>query len=111
MQIRLPNNWNPRGYQRPLWRYLEKGGRRAVAIWHRRAGKDEVCLHWTACAMHQRVASYWHMLPAYAQGRKAIWTGINPRTGVRRIDEAFPQPLRQTTNEQEMFIRMRNGST
>jgi hypothetical protein len=54
--IRLPHNgWAPRPYQRKLWNYLEKGGKRAVAIWHRRAGKDEVCLHWTATAAHTRV--------------------------------------------------------
>ena len=23
-----------------LWRYLHEGGKRAIAIWHRRAGKD-----------------------------------------------------------------------
>jgi phage terminase large subunit len=35
--IRLPAyDWRPRPYQRPLWDYLERGGRRAVAVWHRR---------------------------------------------------------------------------
>ena len=111
MQIELPQGWSPRHYQGPLWRYLENGGTRAIAIWHRRAGKDEVCLHRTACAMLERPATYWHMLPAYAQARKAIWTAINPKTGRRRIDEAFPHELRAATNEQEMFIRLRNHAT
>src|SRR5262245_10054493 len=44
MEIILPNRWQPRPYQRRLWSYLEGGGKRAVAVWHRRAGKDEVCL-------------------------------------------------------------------
>jgi phage terminase large subunit len=57
------------------------------------------------------VATYWHMLPEYAQARKAIWNAINPHTGIRRIDEAFPQAIRASTNEQEMFIRFINGST
>ena len=51
------------------------------------------------------------MLPAYSQGRKAIWTAINPHTGKRRIDEAFPHELRANTNESEMFIRLKNGAT
>ena len=110
-EITLPHQWKPRGYQRTLWDYLEGGGKRAFAIWHRRAGKDEVALHWAAVAAMERPATYWHMLPAYSQARKAIWSGVNAHTGKRRIDEAFPHALRETTNEQEMFIRLRNGAT
>mgnify|MGYP001219917315 CR=1 FL=1 len=51
------------------------------------------------------------MLPEYAQARKAIWDAVNPHTGIRRIDEAFPREIRQTTDEQKMFIRFLNGST
>lgn len=51
------------------------------------------------------------MLPEFSQGRKAIWTAVNPNTGRRRIDEAFPHALRANTNEQEMFIRFKCGST
>ena len=36
---------------------------------------------------------------------------MNPHTGRRRIDEAFPHELRVNTNELEMFIRLKNGST
>src|SRR3984957_6295769 len=110
-KIRIPNNWAPRRYQRNVWRYLEQGGKRAICIWHRRAGKDDVGLHWAASSMIDKPASYWHMLPAYSQGRKAIWTAVNPHTGKRRIDEAFPHELRANTNEQEMFIRIKNGAT
>jgi phage terminase large subunit len=110
-EIELPVSWRPRDYQLALWRYLQGGGKRAINIWHRRAGKDDVCLHWAARSMVIKPATYWHMLPEYAQGRKAIWTAINPHTGVRRIDEAFPKELRANTNEQEMFIRFRNGAT
>lgn len=51
------------------------------------------------------------MLPEYEQARKAIWSAVNPHTGIRRIDEAFPREIRESTNEQGMFIRFRNGST
>ena len=109
--VDLPNNWVPRPYQEPLWNYLEKGGKRALGIWHRRAGKDDVLLHRTAVAALERPATYWTALPEYAQARKAIWTAVNPHTGKRRIDEAFPHEIRSATNEQEMFIRFVNGST
>lgn len=109
--IRLPYNWKPRDYQLPVLRYFDAGGKRAVSVWHRRAGKDEVALHKTACAAHERIATYWHMLPEAAQARKAIWDAINPHTGIRRIDEAFPMELRETTREHEMMIRFKSGST
>ena len=88
--IILPHNWTPRPYQQALWEYLRAGGTRAVVCAHRRWGKDDVALHHTACAMHQRVGNYAHMLPQYAQARKAIWDAVNPHTGMKRIDEAFP---------------------
>lgn len=95
----------------PAWSYLESGGRHAELIWPRRHGKDEICLHWAAISAMTRPATYWHMLPQAAQARKAIWEAINPHTGRRRIDEAFPQEIRATTREQEMLIKFVNGST
>lgn len=111
-RIRLPaNGWRPRPDQCPAWDYLEAGGRHAEIVAHRRWGKDEIALHRTAIAAFERPAGYWHMLPEYAQARKAIWDAVNPRTGKRRIDEAFPHELRATTREQEMQIVFVNGST
>ncbi len=109
-KIRLPNNWDPRAYQRPLWDYLEAGGRHAVAVWHRRSGKDDVALHRTCIAAHERVGNYWHMLPEYSHARKAIWDAINPNSGLRRVDEAFPLAIRRSTNNQEMKIELKSGS-
>lgn len=51
------------------------------------------------------------MLPEANQARKAIWEAINPHSGKRRIDEAFPQELRSTTREQDMMIKFKAGST
>ena len=111
--IDLPHNgWMPRPHQIKLWKFLQQGGgKRAMAVWHRRAGKDEICLHHAACSALQRAGNYWHCLPEYLQGRKAIWTAINPHSGKRRIDEAFPERLRDNTSDNEMFIRFKNGST
>lgn len=110
-EVTIPNDWQPRSYQRPLWDYLEGGGKRAVAVWHRRAGKDAACLNWTAVAAHMRVGNYWHMLPEARQGRKVIWDAIDPHTGRRHIDQAFPPEIRANTRNDEMLIRLRCGST
>jgi hypothetical protein len=109
-EIILPHNFTLRPYQKPLWNYLEGGGKRAIAAWHRRAGKDEVCMHWTAVAAHQRVGTYWTLLPEAAQARKAIWDAIDPHSGLRRIDAAFPKAIRESTHEGEMKIKFKNGS-
>ena len=112
IRVSLPHNaWTPRPHQIALWKHLQGGGKRSMAVWHRRAGKDDVCLHHSAVQAWERVGNYWHCLPEFAQARKAIWTAINPHTGRRRIDEAFPIELRANTNDTEMFIRFKNGST
>lgn len=109
--IELPYDWTPRAYQWPLWEYLCAGGRNAIEIAHRRWGKDELVLNFTAVAAHQRIASYVHFLPQYSQARKALWEMVNPHTGKRRIEEAFPDELIQDRKENEMFIRFKCGST
>lgn len=107
----VPHRWNPRDYQKPLFRYFESGGLRADIVAHRRWGKDEVALHWAAAAIVDRAGSYWHLLPEASQGRKAIWDAVNPHTGKRRIDEAFPLKTRARTRDAEMMIHFKNGAT
>lgn len=101
-----------RWYQRPLHEYLvNTPAARAIEIAHRRWGKDEIVLSAARELAHKRVGSYWHCLPEYAQGRKALWTAVNAHTGKRRIDEAFPPEICESRNDQEMFIRLKCGST
>src|SRR6478672_9549750 len=94
--ITLPHRWQPRPYQAPLWNFLESGGKRAVACWHRRAGKDEVALNWTAVAAMQRPGVYWTLLPEASQARKAIWDAVDSSTGKRRIASCFPHEIRES---------------
>lgn len=111
-RIQIPHNgWRPRTDQMPAWKYLQNGGKRAFILAHRRWGKDEIALHFGATQIMQRAGNYWHCLPAYGQARKAIWEAVNPHTGKRRIDEAFPEEIRETTRSQEMMIKFKNGST
>jgi phage terminase large subunit len=109
MPVELPNGWRPRAYQRPLWDYLEGGGKNAVGVWHRRSGKDSLMLNYTAVAAHQRKGVYWHMLPEAEQARKAVWNGID-REGRRIIDQAFPPEIRKAYDKQTMTIEFKCGS-
>ncbi len=68
-------------------------------------------LHRTAVSSFERVGNRWHCLPEYEQARKAIWEAVNPHTGKRRIDEAFPPELRERVDSQSMFMQFKNGST
>jgi phage terminase large subunit len=86
--IRLKNDWTPRPYQMNLWRALEGGCKRAVAVWHRRSGKDSVALNWAATAMMQRVGTYFHCAPEAKHCRKITWDSIDS-AGRRCIDQAF----------------------
>jgi hypothetical protein len=110
-RLKVPNGWKPRPYQESLWRYLWNGGRRADVVAHRRWGKDEMALNWAAVSVLRKPATYWHMLPEQAQARKAIWNAVNPHTGRKRIDEAFPQAMRKRTRDDEMLIEFVNGGT
>lgn len=107
----MPHRWDPREYQKPLWRYLEKGGLRADVVAHRRWGKDEVALHWAAASIVERPGVYWHLLPEASQGRKAIWDAVNPHTGRKRVNEAFPWKARTRTRAAQMMIEFKNGAT
>lgn len=114
------NEFLIRKYQQPFfssWTGIGKGGTkvkqidRLIEIAHRRWGKDEIALRATLIKSQQRPASYWHLLPEYAQGRKALWSAVNPHTGKRRIDEAFPPETIESRDEQSMFLRFKWGST
>jgi phage terminase large subunit len=88
---------------------MMQGGKRAVSVWHRRAGKDSTALNLTAASAMMRPGVYWHMLPTVVQGRKVVWNGVDYH-GRRIIDQVFPQEIRKRTNNNEMFIELINGS-
>lgn len=108
--ITLPNNFDPRPYQKTVWEEMDAGKRFAFLVWHRRAGKDVSWLHYTAKTLHKRIGTYYHMLPTQRQARRVIWNAIDGRTGVRLLDWAFPKELRKRTLEDEMLIEFKCGS-
>jgi hypothetical protein len=110
-KITIPaNGWRPRPYQMPAWAAWERGIKRSLLVWHRRAGKDELSLQKFACAAMTNPANYWHCLPKYEQARKAIWEAVNPHTGRKRIDEVFPMEIRKRTDNSSMVVEFKTGS-
>ena len=107
--VRIPNEWTPLPHQLGLVKAFERGTKRMVAVWHRRAGKDSTALNLCATAAMQRVGVYWHMAPTQRQVRKIVWDNIDQQ-GRRIIDQVWPKDIRTKANDQEMKIELVNGS-
>ena len=59
----------------------------------------------------QRVGSYLISFPLFSQARKALWQGVNARTGRTRIDDAFPPEIISKKDDKSMHLTLVNGST
>lgn len=109
IEIDIPHNWKPRSYQQELWNALLGKYKRAIYVWHRRAGKDLFGLNVIIrSAVFETPGTYWHVFPTYNQGKKAIWaeTDINGR----KYLDYIPKELIASKNDQEMKIKFVNGS-
>ena len=101
-----------RWYQRQFHEALvNRTHDRLIAIWHRRAGKDEIVLNAMRELAWKDPGTYWHCFPEQKQARKAIWNGVNGHTGKRRILEAFPPQIISRMQDDDMFIELKNGAT
>ncbi len=107
MKITIP--FKPRDYQLPLINAIDSGGaKRAVAVWHRRAGKDVTLWNLIIKKAVQNVGLYYYLLPTYAQAKKIIWDGIN-NDGFRFIDYC-PLEICEQRNISEQKLELKNGS-
>jgi len=130
-EIQLPHQFVPRDYQTPLWRAMVpeifspepsemdilmgtapvvRAAKRAVLVWHRRAGKDKnmVNLMATRAAM-DTPGNYIYLLPQQTQAKKIIWRGIGA-DGIRFIDH-FPAALVKKKYDSELLVELINGAT
>lgn len=83
------------------------GGKRAVAVWHRRAGKDLTALDITKRQSFKRVGTYFHCFPAFNQARRVMWDGMDGQG--RKFIDRFSS-IAKKTNSTEMKIELINGS-
>lgn len=105
LDVRIPRLIQFRSYQGEFWRAMLAGCRRAILVWHRRAGKDLAVLNWFAAAMLRRAGTYYYFFPTYAQGKKIIWDGMD--AAGRPFMANFPPELIIGKWEDEMRITLR----
>ncbi len=115
LRSRVPYKYEPRSYQREFWGAMEKL-KRAILVWHRRAGKDKTVLNFTISKMLKRVGVYFYFFPTYAQGKKILWDGKD-RSGFRFMHHfpGFETPgeegsLVKQVWQDEMKVELSNGS-
>lgn len=100
--------YKPRTYQRRALEALASGIKRAVLVWHRRAGKDLTLYNRVGVAACQRVGTYFYFFPTYAQGKKILWDSMDSQGN--RILDYIPPQLVASRNETEMQQKLTNGS-
>lgn len=108
INIDIPHNFVPRSYQQNLFTFRGKGYDRAIAIWHRRAGKDKTVWNMLITEAFIRVGSYYYFFPTYAQGRKIIWDGID-RDSFPFLNH-IPKEVIKSKHQTDMKIVLFNGS-
>lgn len=108
--ITLPYRFTPREYQYPVLRYFDEvpNRKRAYLLAHRRTGKDLLAWNILIKESQKRVGTYWHVLPLLNQARKIVWTG-STKDGIPFLD-FIPPPLIASKRDDDMSIRLKNGS-
>lgn len=120
--IEIPCNFKAREYQKPFFaalRHVSKDFKlhpeykdcikRAVLVWHRRAGKEKACWNFLISQAVRKVGTYYYFFPSFAQGRKVLWDFID-KDGYRVLDHLPKELVAGNPNATEMKIRLRNGS-
>ena len=107
--LTLPFNFKCRPYQRPFFEAMKSGIKRAVLVWHRRAGKEKTCWNFLIMRAAQKIGVYYYFFPSFAQGRKVLWDFID-KDGYKVLDHLPKELILGNPNATEMKIRLRNGS-
>lgn len=95
----------PYPHQRDPLAAMGQGCRRAVWVWHRRAGKDmSAFLGWMVPEAYRITGTYYYFFPTYAQGKKIIWDGIDS-SGTRILDH-IPHIEHIKRNETELQLTL-----
>lgn len=107
IDIQIPYNYKCRPYQVPFWKTMRDGTKRAVLVWHRRAGKEKTCWNYMIMRALRKPGIYYYFFPHFSQGRKILWDGID-KDGFRFLDHIPKELIDGNPNATEMKIRIRS---
>lgn len=99
MEITIPHNYSPRGYQLD---FLRSKARFKGAVWHRRSGKSKTALNEQVIRTQLKKGVYYYVLPTYKQAKQVVWDTM--------VKEHVPDAIVSKRNESELAIHYRNGS-
>ncbi len=102
------DKFKARDYQIPLVEAFFSGKKRLLAIWPRRSGKDIIGFQLVLRAALSAVGTYFYIFPTFSSGRRILWEAI-ANDGTRVLD-FIPPELIERKQEQQMSIRLINGS-
>jgi len=104
------NRFIPRPYQMRLCEAFESQSfKKFLVVWPRRAGKDICALNLLLRAALRKVGTYFYIFPTFQMGRRILWDAIDI-SGKRILSYYVPEEIIESRNEQQMRIRLRNGS-
>ncbi len=106
MYVRIPTI-NPYPHQLRLFKAV-LSGKHALAIIHRRAGKDIACLQLWVLRALQRVGTHVYLFPLYSQARAVIWNGMD--FDGKPFIANIPEVIIDHKNQARMEIQLINGS-
>ena len=104
----IPFKFILRPYQRQIWKALDSGIKRAIAVWHRRSGKEKTFINRVAYEAFRRVGTYFYLFPTYTQAKKVLWDGKD-KEGFPFMSH-FPREVITKRNETELRLELVNGS-
>ena len=108
LNLPIPFNYRARPYQIEFWSAMASGIKRAVLVWHRRAGKEKTCFNYMIKEAVKRVGIYYYIFPDSKMARRILWDGID-KEGFKTLKH-IPEELVLNMNNTEMKIVLRNGS-
>ncbi len=109
INIALPHRYTWRPYQLAFWQAMDSGKKRAVLVWHRRAGKEKTCWNYLIMEACKKVGIYYYFFPHFSQGRKILWDGVD-KDGFRLLHHIPQDLIDGNPNSTEMKVRLKNGS-
>ena len=108
IRLEIPYNYKARDYQVGFWEQM-RDKKRAILVWHRRAGKEKTCWNYLVAQAIKKPGIYYYLFPHFSQGRKILWDG-GDKAGFRFLNHIPKELIDGNINSTEMKLRLKSGS-